>query len=122
MLRTRLKQKGSELPLFFSLVDSGTDSCMFPLAFAMWLGIVSEKDTPDSIASGAGGNVRVYYRDVTLEVRGIGEWPIYAGFYDEPQLMLGKLGQHGFFDHVRVQFDLPNKWFYVQRCDGPLGA
>jgi hypothetical protein len=34
--------------------------------------------------------------------------------------MLGKLGQHGFFDQIRVQFDLPNKWFYVQRSEGQV--
>jgi hypothetical protein len=116
VLRTKIKYAGKTIPCV-SLVDTGADACMFPLDFGLVLGAVSVAGAHNSLGTSAGGDdLPVYYREVTLEITGIGEWSVYAGFSATLNRIAGGiLGQHGFFDHVRARFDLPNRQFHVEK-------
>jgi excisionase family DNA binding protein len=117
VLRTSIKHNGKAIPCY-SLLDTGADACMFPLDFALALGVVSESDAHDSLATGAGvDDLPVSYRRVTMEIAAIGEWSVYAGFNVAlNRVKGGVLGHDGFFDHARVRFDLANRQFHIERC------
>lgn len=91
------------------LIDSGADYCIFhsdvaePLALPVRLG---KKIT----FYGTGGLPQIaYFHNVQIE---IGGWPmdLCCGFsYDMQSLPYGLLGQTGFFDRFKVEFDYQNK-------------
>lgn len=115
-LQARLSHNGRGLRCY-ALVDSGADACAFPLDMGVCLGLISPADPPDTAIGGAGADeLPVYYRHVCLEIPGIGGWQVYAAFSEHMnRAKWGILGNDGFFDHVRVQFDLANSQFHVER-------
>ena len=59
----------------------------------------------------------MYYWKITIDL-GPAQTEVVAGFTEDMNSKgYGLLGQYGFFDHFRVQFDLPNKVFWVETPD-----
>lgn len=91
------------------LIDSGADYCIFHADVALVLGI-SVKDGKKMIFYGTGGTPQIaYFHNVQIEVGG---WPmdLYCGFsFDMQSLAYGILGQTGFFDQFKIEFDYHNK-------------
>jgi hypothetical protein len=53
----------------------------------------------------------MYYLKITIDL-GPAQTEVIAGFTEDMNSKgYGLLGQHGFFDHFKVQFDLPSKIF-----------
>ena len=88
------------------LVDSGADSCIFDAQIADILGIELAAGDRRMVAGITGVQRPYFTHPVTI---GVGEraFEIVAGFLpDMPPLGYGVVGQHGFFDHFIVRFDL----------------
>lgn len=107
--------------------DSGADQCVFPLSFAIALGL-DPLTMKQQITGGVGnsGNV-TYYENLTIEVGefvDIGgtstfdvrfSFQTYAGFTAGLEAQgLGLLGQSGFFENFLVNFDHKNRVFHVE--------
>jgi len=87
------------------LIDSGADFCIFhaDVAEVLEIPIIKGKKI---VFYGTGGIAQTaYFHNVQIE---IGGWPIklYCGFsYDMKSLPYGILGQTGFFDRFKVEFN-----------------
>lgn len=71
----------------------------------------------DSTAGVGSSNVPAYFADLTMD---FGQFRLmaYVGFTAGLEhLGIGLLGQSGFFDQVKVAFDLPNNVFVVQTLE-----
>ena len=71
---------------------------------------------PVDVTTGVGStNVPTHYCNVTIDLAGIGQFQVYAGFTTGmDQLGIGLLGQAGFFDRFKITFDHPNKTFTLE--------
>ena len=91
------------------LIDSGADYCVFHSEIADVLGISLKKGKKMTFY-GTGGTPQIaYFHNIQIE---IGGWPmdLYCGFSsDMKSLPYGLLGQTGFFDHFKIEFDYSNK-------------
>ena len=91
------------------LIDSGADYCVFHSEIADVLGIPLKKGKKMTFY-GTGGTPQIaYFHNIQIE---IGGWPmgLYCGFSsDMESLPYGLLGQTGFFDHFKIEFDYTNK-------------
>lgn len=91
------------------LIDSGADYCIFHSDVADVLGIPLTQGKKMTFY-GTGGLPQVaYFHDIQVEVAG---WPLnlYCGFSPEMKsLPYGILGQTGFFDKFKIEFDYQNK-------------
>lgn len=91
------------------LIDSGADFCIFHSDIANFLKI-PVKDGKKLTFYGTGGSPQIaYFHTIQIE---IGGWPmdLYCGFsYDMQSLPYGLLGQTGFFDRFKIEFDYRNK-------------
>jgi hypothetical protein len=103
----------------FSILDSGADHCVFPLEFARQLGFNPEGTTP-VMTEGVGiAGVPMYYWTITIDL-GAAQVEVIAGFTEDMDGRgIGLLGQYGFFDRFKVQFDLPAGRFWVEVPDPP---
>ena len=85
---------------------------MVPLSFARQRGL-DPLTMPRDDVIGVGGIVPTRYSNVALDFPGIGlVIDVYAGFSDG--IGLGLLGQNGFFEKVKVQFDRAAHQFYIE--------
>ena len=63
--------------------------------------------------------VPMYYWTVKIDI-GPTQFDVLAGFTEGMNGKgIGLLGQHGFFDKFKIQFDLPGKRFWVEVPDPP---
>jgi len=95
-------------------VDSGADYCIFPRSFMQPLGI-DPLDSPLEGTTGLGStNVPTHFANVTIDLGGTIQIPVYAGFTPGmDSLGFGLLGQAGFFEAFRITFDYANKLFHL---------
>jgi hypothetical protein len=102
-----------------SIIDSGADHCVFPLSFALQLGFNPVGETPVMTGGVGSAGVPMYYWKVTIDL-GPAQTEVLAGFTEDMNSKgHGLLGQHGFFDHFKVQFDLPDRLFWIEIPDPP---
>ena len=87
----------------WALIDSGADDCIFNAKLGEMIGL-NIMDAPKGKYRGIGkGFITAFFHNIFIEVGG---WkrPCYAGFsYEIP---MSFLGQKGFFDLYRIEFDL----------------
>ena len=91
------------------LSDSGADFCIFHTEAAEILGIPVNNGKKLRFYGTSGTSQRAYFHTIQIEVAG---WPmeLYCGFSDDMKsLPYGLLGQTGFFDRFRIEFDYQNK-------------
>jgi hypothetical protein len=108
--------------------DSGADQCVFPVSFAIALGL-DPLTMKQQITGGVGnsGNV-TYYEDLTIEVgqftnaSGAPSFQVqlsfqtYAGFTVGLDAQgLGLLGQCGFFENYHVTFEHKSRQFHIDQ-------
>mgnify|MGYP001562644774 CR=1 FL=1 len=94
---------------YLALVDSGADFCIFHTEAAEILGIPVNNGKKLRFYGTSGTSQRAYFHTIQIEVAG---WPmeLYCGFSDDMKsLPYGLLGQTGFFDRFRIEFDYQNK-------------
>jgi hypothetical protein len=81
-----------------TVIDSGSDYCIFPASIGKLLTIDVESGKLDKVGGIGYGFANLYFHPIALEIGGISA-PCYAGFsYDIDKLGFGILGQKGFFD------------------------
>ena len=97
-----------------SLVDSGADHCVFPLALARRMGFDPEGQPCAMIRGLTGSPADLYLWEVTLKFD-FGSFRVMAGFSEALDRQdRGYLGQNGFFDSVRVTFDRRANRFTIE--------
>lgn len=113
LLGTMLENDGKFSCETWSLVDSGGDYCMFPLAFLDELGI--DKSTLKSWHPlGLGEGEPAYFATVTVHVMGLGSFEAEVAFSERIKVSeFSILGNIGFFDQFKVAFDHRNRVFSV---------
>ncbi|KKQ58795.1 hypothetical protein A3B42_01535 [Candidatus Daviesbacteria bacterium RIFCSPLOWO2_01_FULL_38_10] len=95
---------------FEALIDSGADFSIFPTEIARKLGIIL-KNSDHIVFAGAGGNIiNGRKAEVFLEIglRKIQAMVVFAPVEN------GILGQYGFFDLCKINFNLKNKIIEVE--------
>lgn len=118
--------KGSTI-LCISELDSGADQCVFPVSFALALGLDPLK-MKQQMTGGVGstGNV-TYYEDLTIEIGVMADiqgtltftpeftFKTFAGFTAGLDSQgMGLLGECGFFENYVVTFDHKNQSFHIE--------
>jgi hypothetical protein len=102
-------------------LDSGADQCVFPLSFAIALGM-DPLTMPMQMTGGVGnaGNA-TYYGEIevqiplNLDLPPI-SFPVLAGFTAGLEAQgIGLLGQSGFFERHRVTFDRAKRLFHIEK-------
>ncbi len=110
-------------------LDTGADSCVFPLSLAHRLGL-NVLDMPSSLTMGVGSSAVVYHAQVNVEIgftRAGEQAPfhvirldIITGFTEGLDAQgIGLLGQSGFFDRHDVLFSQRQGFFTIDT--GPNG-
>jgi hypothetical protein len=103
-----------------AIMDSGADHCVFPRSFMAFLGL-DPLLARVALTSGLGStSVPTYFTPISIDLQGIVQFPVYAGFTAGlEQLGFGLLGQTGFFDRFNVGFRLSQKTCYIEVPDPP---
>ncbi len=94
---------------YSALIDSGADYCIFHSDVGEILELDIKSGKKLMFYGTAGSPQHAYFHTIQIE---IGGWPmdLYCGFsYDMQSLPYGLLGQTGFFDMFKVEFDYQNK-------------
>jgi hypothetical protein len=88
------------------LIDSGADFCIFHAELAEGILGIPVKKGKKLVFFGTGGVPQeAYFLNVLIDLGGY-EIELYCGFsYDMDKLPYGILGQDGFFDLFKVEFD-----------------
>jgi hypothetical protein len=97
------------------LADSGADACLFPLSLAILLNLDVFK-LPKALTGGVGSQSNVtYYDTVTIGLENGITFSAYAGFTQgmDP-IGFGLLGQAGFFEKHKVEFQHTNRIFTIE--------
>ena len=97
-----------------SLADSGADLCLFHADIARLLGLEVETGNELAFQGVSGAGARAYVHRVVLTVRGLNSISLDVGFTDSMSVGTGLLGQQGFFEQLRVAFDLKNNLFEIE--------
>ena len=98
-----------------SLVDSGADVCLFHSDIGRMLGIEIEA-APELAFQGVSGAKEVaYLHRVDLVVRGLSSIALDVAFTNSMAAGTGLLGQRGFFEEFRINFQLSRKFFELMR-------
>ena len=99
----------------YAIVDSGAGHCTFPLSFALQLGLNPLARPASEIAGVGSGAVPTFYWTIGIEIPTIATLEIYAGFTSGLDgVGLGLLGQSGFFDRAKVEFDHRASLFAIE--------
>jgi len=71
---------------------------------------------PIELTSGVGSaNVPTHFANISIDLQGVVQFPIYAGFTTGlDSAGIGLLGQSGFFDKCMVHFKLPQRLFEIE--------
>lgn len=102
---------GKRLLGYQSVVDSGSDYCVFESKVAELLGIKVSKGNKRKIRGIGGTDIKGYEHKIVFKVAGK-VYDTLAVFSTEiPENSFGVLGNKGFFDHFRVNFDYRKKYF-----------
>jgi hypothetical protein len=91
------------------LIDSGADYCIFHADVAEVLGISLTRGKKMIFYGTSGAPQEAYFHEIQIEIAG---WPmdLYCGFSKDMQsLPYGILGQSGFFDQFKIEFDYKGK-------------
>jgi hypothetical protein len=100
-----------------SLVDSGADVCLFHADIGRLLGIEIEAAPKLAFEGVSGVREAAYIHRVDLIVRGLSAITLNVGFTNSIAVGTGLLGQRGFFDQFRIEFELSQAYFEVIPID-----
>lgn len=99
----------------YAIVDSGADFCLFPLSFALALGLDPLTGTLDGSAGLGTYNIPTYFWTIGLSIQRIVSYDVHCGFTSGLEDWgLGLLGQSGFFDRFKILFDHQNGLYHLE--------
>jgi hypothetical protein len=99
-------------------LDTGADSCIFPLSFAGLIGL-DPLQMPMQMTGGVGSMANpTYYAHIEIQLRVSGgptlSFKTFAGFTAALEAQgIGLLGQVGFFENYSATFDHRNRLFHI---------
>lgn len=117
VLRLREPTTGEHLGCL-GCVDTGADQCVFPLSFAVALGLDPLR-LKQTVTAGVGSTANItYFSNILVDIpisTGVTlSFEVYAGFTDGLEAIgYGLLGQTGFFEKFKLTFDHRNKIFTI---------
>ena len=98
----------------YAIIDSGADHCVFPRSFMQPLGI-DALGAPVEMTTGVGSTVPTNFANITIDMQGVVQFPVYAGFTTGLDAWgSGLLGQVGFFDRFNIHFRLAESRCYIE--------
>jgi hypothetical protein len=99
------------------IIDSGADHCVFPLSFALQLGFNPLGATQVMTGGVGSAAVPMYFWKIKMDLGPVQKETMVGFTEDMNSKGIGLLGQHGFFEYFKVQFDLPSKLFWIEVPD-----
>lgn len=100
-IATKIECQGSLSVAFYSIIDSGADSCTFPSVIGRQIGMNISSGMSETTMGAAGSGV-TYYHSIKVHVEIKGKWVsfnCFGGFLDGlDQIGFGLLGHKGFFN------------------------
>ena len=107
IIEVELATQNKEKVRYEAMIDSGADMNMFHWEIAEVLKLKKSKAIEKSKFQGVTGeNALAYYYDIVLVIGGSCKKIVRCGFTDAiPNVGHGFLGQSGFFDNFRIQFN-----------------
>jgi hypothetical protein len=111
----RLDYEGRVFSLY-SILDSGADQCLFPGFILSLLGLDGQRAQVSTFQGvGSVNQVSLFFENIGLTVGVIPRLVATVAFSTAlDQCGYGLLGQGGFFSRFKVEFDLPNGFFYIE--------
>ncbi len=107
---------------YYSLVDSGSDECIFDAEVGEAIGIDVKKGEPRKLRGVIEGEAKPFWMH-SIEIE-VGGWPyrVQAGFmYEIARCGYGILGQRGFFDQFKsVKFEKRRGKIEIKRLESAL--
>lgn len=114
---------GSRFQDVAALVDSGADRCLFHSDIGRILGLDIESGAPYEFEGVVAGSVQKgYIHRIHLVVKRLSGIDLDVVFADCAQVGTGVLGQAGFFEQYRVNFDLHKGTFGISELPAPRGG
>jgi hypothetical protein len=109
-----LANSGSELKVA-AIIDSGADDIMFPASYAARIGLDLQRGAYYQFGGAGSAGQSAWFFEITLSVMAVISYQVAVGFTPalEP-VGCGLLGQNGFFDKFKVDFDLASGLFYLE--------
>jgi hypothetical protein len=119
-----LQHNGKQM-IVFALVDSGSDSSIFPSSIAESLGIPITNSKSSSFSGSKNEAQMAYFEEVQATILPMDgpnidpnqeplTFPLYAGFCDTLEHVgMGLLGQEGFFSRFTVHFNNAESYFEI---------
>jgi hypothetical protein len=96
-----------------ALLDSGADLCLFHSDIGRLIGIDVEAGSELAFEGVSGATATAYLHRVSLTVRGMSNINLDVGFTNSMAVGTGLLGQQGFFEQFRVNFELTDQVFEI---------
>jgi hypothetical protein len=109
-------QNGGQEWSCYALVDSGADDVIFPASFAARLGFTLQRGAYYQFGGAGSANQPAWFFPLALNIGTAISMQAFVGF--SPALEsagIGLLGQNGFFDRFRVEFDLQKNHFVIEQ-------
>lgn len=99
----------------YAIVDSGADDLVFPASFAAKIGLNLQQGAFYQFGGAGSSNQPAWFFPITLSIGAVISYQVSVGFTPALEVAgVGLLGQNGFFDRFRVDFDLRNHVFYIE--------
>ena len=88
---------------------------MFPASFAARIGLDLEQGAHYQFGGAGSAGQAAWFFEITLKIMTVISYPVSVGFTPALESVgCGLLGQNGFFDRFKVDFDLANGLFYLE--------
>lgn len=100
----------------YSIVDSGADQCLFPSFIVAMLSLkVQNARVSKFHGAGSVNQVSLFFDNIGLTVGNLPRFVTTLAFSAAMnQSGFGLLGQQGFFNRFKVDFDLLRRFFYIE--------
>jgi hypothetical protein len=97
-----------------AIIDSGADDIMFPASYAARMGLDLQRGAYYQFGGAGSADQGAWFFEITLRIMNVITYQVSVGFTPALEFVgCGLLGQNGFFDRFKVDFDLANGLFYL---------
>lgn len=115
LLPITLMHGGLKCPCY-AIIDSGADDIIFPASFVKRIGLNLTQGAFYQFGGAGSFNQPAWFFSITLNIGTVVSYQTLVGFTPALEAPgFGLLGQNGFFDRFKVEFDLRNNAFYIEQ-------
>ncbi len=108
VVELKLKKKDGTDISYSALIDSGADYCLFHGVIGEQIGLNVKKGKPLNFYGTSGRTQTAYFHEITFSIEETKIKTMVGFSYGIESLSVGLLGQTGFFDKFKIEFDLKN--------------